>query len=124
MALLITYTHDLPEHMARIRGLSEKLRNPGGVDCRIDQQIQSPPEGWPKWCKHQIRDANFVFVVCTKTYLRRYEGEEEAGMGRGEQWEGHVMTQELYETASPVTSLPEERRRYLHSEKCTPRSLS
>src|SRR5262249_49166351 len=95
--VFISYTHDSPDHMLKVRELSEKLRNLGGVDCRIDQQIESPPEGWPKWCKPQIRDARFVFVVCTAIYLRRYEGDDEFGTGRGGKWEGRVITQQIYE---------------------------
>src|SRR5208282_980205 len=89
--VFISYTHDSQNHMDRAWDLSERLRR-DGVDCRIDQQEESPAEGWPRWCKHQIRDADFVFVVCTETYLKRYEGEAEAGQGLGGQWEGYVIT--------------------------------
>ena len=35
-------------------------------------------------------------MACTETYLRRFQGEEEYGSGRGGTWEGHIITQELY----------------------------
>jgi hypothetical protein len=36
-------------------------------------------------------------VVCTETYQRRFEGREVGGQGRGVTWEGHLLTQSLYE---------------------------
>ena len=44
----------------------EKLRNEG-IDCMLDQYETSPPEGWPRWMDKQIRDANFVLMVCAQT---------------------------------------------------------
>ena len=100
--VFISYSHDSQDHMDRAWDLSERLRR-DGVDCRIDQQEESPAEGWPRWCKRQIRDADFVFVLCTENYLKRYEGEEEAGTGLGGQWEGYVITQEVYESEGKNT---------------------
>lgn len=79
--------------------LSERLRG-DGVDCRIDQHEESPPEGWPRWCRNQVQESQFVLVACTETYQRRYEGKEEAGKGLGGQWEGFVITLELYKKAA------------------------
>jgi len=87
--------------MDRIWDLSEKLRS-DGVDCRIDQHEESPPEGWPRWCRNQIQAAQFVLVACTETYQRRYEGTEKSGRGLGGQWEGFVITQELYEARGQI----------------------
>ena len=94
--VFISYSHDSSQHSERVWELSERLRS-DGIDCRIDQHETWPEDGWPNWCKKQIKESNFVLVVCTATYLRRYEGNEEAGTGRGVKWEGFVITQELYE---------------------------
>lgn len=88
--------------MNRVWDLSERLRG-DGVDCRIDQHEESPAEGWPRWCRNQEGEAQFVIVPCTETYQRRYEGKEHAGKGLGGQWEGFVITQELYEAAAQNT---------------------
>jgi tetratricopeptide (TPR) repeat protein len=93
--VFISYSHDSPEHMDRVLALSDRLRKQG-VDCRIDQYEQSPEEGWPLWCEKQVERSQFVLVACTETYLRRFKGEEEAGKGLGGTWEGHIITQELY----------------------------
>jgi hypothetical protein len=93
--VFISYSHDSPEHMDRVLALSNRLRQEG-VDCRIDQYEESPREGWPQWCDRQIEQSDFVLVACTQTYLRRFKGEETPGKGLGVAWEGHIITQELY----------------------------
>jgi hypothetical protein len=81
--------------MDRVLALSNRLRE-GGIECQIDQYEFSPPEGWPNWCTEQVEESDFVLVACTETYLRRFRGKEAAGLGLGGTWEGHVITQELY----------------------------
>ena len=95
MRTFISYTHDSREHMERVLALSNRLRQEG-VDSRIDQYEQSPPEGWPLWCEKQVEQSSFVLVACTETYLRRFKGEEAPGKGLGATWEGHIISQELY----------------------------
>lgn len=94
-AVFISYSHDSPDHKDRILDLSNRLRTEG-VDCRIDQYEQSPEEGWPRWCERQVERSSFVLVACTETYLRRYKGDEVTRKGLGASWEGHIITQELY----------------------------
>src|SRR5262249_1164319 len=89
------YSHDSPEHRDRILALSNELRK-DGVDCRIDQYEQSPVEGWPLWCERQVEQSTFVLVVCTEAYQRRFRKEEPKQIGLGGTWEGHIITQELY----------------------------
>ncbi len=96
MRVFISYSHDSTEHKDRVWDLCERLRN-DGIDCHIDQHLFSPPEGWPRWCRNQVQESQFVLVVCTETYKRRYEGKAPVGEGKGAKWEGFVITQELYE---------------------------
>ena len=93
--VFISYSHDSEAHCKRVLKLSNQLRA-HGVDCHIDLYEESPPEGWPQWCDKQVREAVFVLVACTQTYLRRFRGEEKRGKGLGGTWEGHIITQELY----------------------------
>lgn len=93
--VFISYSHDSPEHSDRVRELSNRLRL-DGIDCNLDQYETSPPEGWPLWMEKQIRDAEFVLMVCTETYHRRVMKEEEPGKGLGVTWEGHITYQDLY----------------------------
>jgi tetratricopeptide (TPR) repeat protein len=95
LRVFISYSHDSQEHMDRVWNLSERLRR-HGVDCRIDQHGE-PEAGWPRWSCNQVQECEFVLVVCTETYRRRYEGKADPGEGRGSKWEGFVISQELYE---------------------------
>ena len=77
--------------------LSVALRN-DGIDCTVDEHFVSPSERWPRWMKNQIHESEYVLVVATETYKRRYDGKDEAGKGLGSKWEGFIITQELYES--------------------------
>lgn len=55
-----------------------------------------PEEGWPLWMENQIRDSNFVLMVCTETYCRRVVGQEESGKGLGVRWEGGLIYRAFY----------------------------
>jgi hypothetical protein len=95
--VFISYTHDSEAHKDRVYELSDRLRAEG-VDCHIDQYENSPPEGWARWMHNQIQDADYVLVVCTEVYKRRFEGKEVVGKGAGAKWEGAIITQHLYES--------------------------
>jgi hypothetical protein len=95
MKIFISYSHDSQEHRDQILQLSNRLRR-DGLDCWIDQYEQSPAEGWALWCDEQIEEAQFVLVACTNTYQRRFKKKEILDKGLGVTWEGHIITQELY----------------------------
>jgi hypothetical protein len=122
--VVIIYSHDDDEHGARILALANRLRFEG-IDAWIDRYEQSPPEGWPRWMGRQLREARFVLVVCTETYRRRFDREEEPGQGKGATWEGLLAAQSLYEAGTlntrlvpvlfdgtPETAVPAALRRY------------
>lgn len=43
----------------------------------------------------QIDLANFVLVVCTKNYAKRFKGQE-TEKGHGVKWEGTILTQYVF----------------------------
>jgi formylglycine-generating enzyme required for sulfatase activity len=94
--VFISYSHDSAEHRRRVLELSNRLRE-DGVDCHIDQYEVSPPEGWPRWMERRIQEADFVLIVCTEIYARRFAGTAPAGEGKGAKFEGVVITQTLYQ---------------------------
>ena len=94
--VLISYSHDSPAHEAKVLGLANRLRG-NGVDALVDQHEPFPPHGWIQWMKHQVRDAQFILVVCTETYRRRWEGDERASEGLGASYESQLIQQLLYE---------------------------
>jgi SEFIR domain len=97
--VFISYSHDSPEHRSRVLRLANRLRG-DGVDAMLDQYVQSPPEGWPVWCEHEIRTSDFVLMVCTETYAQRVDRGEQAGKGHGVLWEARLIKQHLYDTGS------------------------
>jgi tetratricopeptide (TPR) repeat protein len=98
--VFISYSHDSPEHSERVLELSERLRA-DGIETFLDQYVNgSPPKGWPRWMLDQLDAADFVLVVCTETYYRRFRGHEEPGKGKGADWEGALITQEIYDSRS------------------------
>ncbi len=96
--VFISYTHDSAEHKERVLALADRLCA-DGVDAHLDQYETSPSVPWPRWMENQIEGADFVLVVVTETYARRYLGHEEPDRGHGGQWEGAIITQTLYDDA-------------------------
>jgi hypothetical protein len=94
--LLISYSHDSEEHRNRVAQLANQLRQ-DGINCWIDQFEPHPSQGWPMWMEQQVAQADFVFLVCTDRYLKRFNGTEDPGVGRGVMWESILIRNELYE---------------------------
>ena len=95
--VFISYSHDSDSHRQFVADLSARLRQ-DGLDCHIDQYINGfPSEGWQRWMEDQIEQADFVLMVCTPIYLKRYQGKERLG-GKGVTFEGVVVSQHLYDS--------------------------
>lgn len=98
--VFISYSHDSDVQRERVLGLSERMRD-DGIETRLDQYEKgTPPERWPRWILNKLDEATFVLVVCTETYYRRFRGSEVPGKGRGVDFEGAIITQEVYDTRS------------------------
>ncbi len=96
--VFISYSHDSEDHAKRVLNLSEHLRK-DGIETILDQYFPSgsPPEGWPRWMMNGLEKATRVLCVCTETYYRRFRGHEVPDTGRGVDWEGAIITGELYD---------------------------
>jgi hypothetical protein len=100
ITVFISYSHDSDEHRQNVLALSERLRA-DGISTLLDQYVNgSPAEGWPRWMLDQLDAAAFVLVVCTETYYCRFRGHEKPGKGKGVDWEGALITQEIYDSRS------------------------
>jgi hypothetical protein len=94
--VFISYSHDSAEHSDRVWELCARLVE-DGIECHIDEEVEGMPErGWQRWMEDQIEAARYVLVICTETYLRRMRGMEEPGKGKGANWEGLIITNEIY----------------------------
>src|SRR5215469_7563181 len=96
--VFISYSHDSPEHMEKVLEFADRLRE-DGIDASIDQYEVAPPGGWALWTAAQIRESDFVIVVCTETYQKRAEGREEPDKGHGAIWESFLAIQQVYKAA-------------------------
>jgi hypothetical protein len=96
--VLISYSHDSPEHEQRVLGLANTLREKGGVDAWLDRYRPDPDEGWISWMRDNIERADRVLLVFTETYARRFLGKEAPSKGLGVTFEGIVISQVLYES--------------------------
>lgn len=95
--VFISYTHDSDAHKKRVTALVEDLRT-NGIDAHFDRDVHgTPSEGWPRWMERQIASADYVLVICSETYLRRYELRDLPGKGKGAIWEGAIIRQEFYD---------------------------
>jgi hypothetical protein len=95
--VFISYSHDSEEHKNAVFQLAQQLRS-DGINCTIDQFLnRGPKKGWPRWMREQVEESDFVLVVCTERYKRRFEGREDRGKGQGANWEGILIEQVHYQ---------------------------
>jgi len=97
--VFISYSHDSEAHAQQTLAFANQLRK-DGVETILDQYIDVPPEGWPLWMERQMEKAEYVLIVCTKTYLQRVKGEEKPGTGKGVKWESLLTYSDIYESDS------------------------
>jgi hypothetical protein len=98
--VFISYSHDSTEHAEGVLALAQRLRE-DGVDAWIDQyENGTPEEGWPRWMLNRLDWAEMVLLVCTETYYRRFRGQDEPDKGKGADWEGQLITLDLYDAKS------------------------
>jgi tetratricopeptide (TPR) repeat protein/GTPase SAR1 family protein len=97
--VFISYSQESTEHSDRVLALANRLIN-DGLDCALDRYESSPAEGWPKWMDRQLKDAEYVVIVCTETYWNRVMDEEYPGKGKGVKWESTLTFQHIYENDS------------------------
>ena len=71
-----------------------------GIHCEIDQyyEVKPPEEGWTKWMESQIRNADYVLVVCTEGYYDKVTMSVKSG--RGVKWESKIIYNEMYQNHS------------------------
>ena len=112
--VFISYSHDSSEHNERVLELADQLRV-DGIRSFIDEYEVAPLEGWPRWMRAQVEKADSILAICTETYSYRFQGKEQPGKGRGANWEGSLITLELYDAEGrnakfiPVVMSPEDK---------------
>lgn len=95
--VFISYSHDSDEHAEKVLKLADFLRRKAGIDTNIDQYILNPEGGWHYWMYTEIRNADFVLLVCTKRYCNRFDRNAPKGEGKGVKFESYLTLSQLYE---------------------------
>lgn len=103
--VFISYSWDSEQHKNSVLDLADRLRI-HGIDCNIDQFEVSPSEGWQNWMRNQVEQSDFVIVVCTEQYKKRFQGKEELEKGKGVTWEGVIINQLIYDQVSRTKFIP------------------
>ncbi|MFC0533306.1 effector-associated domain 2-containing protein [Phytohabitans kaempferiae] len=93
--VFVSYAHESPAHIEQVRQLWTLLLE-NGVDARLDLPATAERQDWPLWMMEQLRHADYVVVVASPAYRRRADGEAAADEGRGVQFEGALLREQLY----------------------------
>jgi hypothetical protein len=93
--VFISYSHRDHDQDSKALELAGRLRE-DGIDAVIDRYVTFPPEGWPRWVKRQIDEADFVVCLCSPIYRAAFEGRSPSGKKLGVNQEGYLITQSLY----------------------------
>jgi len=97
--VFLSYAHESPEFRAKVQALRDWLISrdiPVISDC--DHPFRPPPKGWQTWMEDAIDEADVVLVVGSPKLVERYRKRSPKGVGLGAQFEGAIITQELYES--------------------------
>jgi hypothetical protein len=101
--LFISYSHDSEDHKKKVAALAQRLRQ-DGCHTEIDGYVNgTPDEGWCRWMMNQLDIATHVLVVCTENHYLGFRGHRAAGLGRGSDFEGCLITAEIYDSKSRGT---------------------
>lgn len=99
--VFISYSRDSASHENFVLSLSAKLRE-DGIPTMLDKYVPYPDEGWTMWTEAQVRESNFVLLICTPTYLLRFR-EKETTYWINLLFEGALITQlKKYEHDSDI----------------------
>ena len=88
--VFISYSWDDEAHKEWVRQLATQLRAEG-VDARLDHWHAVPGDQLPEFMEREIRDSDYVIIVCTPSY----KAKSEARVG-GVGYEGGIMTAEVF----------------------------
>ncbi len=99
--VFISYSWDSLEHKNWVLELAMRLRSEGGVKVTLDYWCLWPGADRERIIEENIRESDFVILVCTPTYAER-ANKREGGVG----YEAVIITGELYESSHQNKFIP------------------
>ena len=94
--VFISYSHQDANYEDKVLEFSNKLRSEGN-DASVDLYEEAPSEGWPRWMENQIRESDYVLVLCCKSYYDKFYSDKK---GKGIIWEVSIIYQYLYDAGA------------------------
>jgi len=98
--VFISYSWDNIEHKSWVKDFATKLRE-DGVDVSLDQWKLIPGDQLTKFMEKEIRENDFVLIICTPKYKSRSDSRE-GGVG----YEGDIMTAEILNNRNERKFIP------------------
>ena len=86
----ISYSWDDDNHKLWVADLATRLRE-DGVETILDQWHAVPGDQLPQFMETEIRDNDYVLIICTPRYCIKSD-ERDGGVG----YEGDIMTAEVH----------------------------
>jgi hypothetical protein len=99
--VFISYSWDSLEHKNWVLELAIRLRSEGGVKVTLDYWCLWPGADRERIIEENIRESDFVILVCTPAYAER-ANKREGGVG----YEAVIITGELYESSHRNKFIP------------------
>lgn len=96
----VSYSWDDDQHKQWVAKLATDLRG-DGVETILDQWHTAPGDQLPEFMEREIRENDYVLVICTPNY-RLKSDERKGGVG----YEGNIMTAEVHSQRNPRKFIP------------------
>jgi hypothetical protein len=94
--VFFSYIHDSPEHVQMVAELADRLCA-DGVNALIDQYMSAPPTGWLHWVGEQLEVADFVLMICTRTYSENLSDNSTTETNKEERAIGDLVRRHLFD---------------------------
>ena len=98
--VFISYSWDSEAHKSWVASLAGRLRN-DGVEVRLDQWHTVPGDQLPSFMEREIRENEFVLIICTPNY----KAKSDMRLG-GVGYEGDIMTAEVFSSKNDRKFIP------------------
>lgn len=79
----VSYAQASFDWQLKVFRFTTALRNVGGVDAEIDLFHKTDHQHWMRFGSKLIEESDYTLIAVDRTYRRRWEGEEEKGVGAG-----------------------------------------
>ena len=96
----MSYSWDDDQHKEWVAKLATNLRG-NGIETMLDQWHAIPGDQLPEFMERQIRENDYVLIICTPNYRLKSDGRK-GGVG----YEGDIMTAEVHNQRSHRKFIP------------------